>query len=312
MISWTVYLLFIIGLIAVIKGADWAVDSAVWLSKSFGIPEVIVGATIVSIGTTLPETMISALGAYRGSSDVVVGTFLGSILFNTGTILGIGCLIHPIKIRTKDSFLKIGSMIGVLILFGLLSVDGTIRGFDTFILLALLVCYLVMNIYVSNNNKNKNQKHTYDKKQLVHEIIQFVVGITAVVLGAKVLLDSGEQIAHAFGISEAIIATTMYAAGSSLPELVTSLTAAYKGHSGLMLGNVVGANTLNVILVAGVSSLISPLSIGSQILSAQIPTALLIMAVLFMPAFFNKKITRIQGLLAFLIYLIFIINFALA
>lgn len=312
MLSWTVYLLFIVGLIAVIKGADWAVDSAVWLSKSFGIPEVIIGATIVSIGTTSPETMISALGAYRGSSDIVVGTFLGSILFNTGTILGIGCLIHPIKVKAKDSLVKIATMIGVLILFGLLSIDGTISGFDTFVLLALLIGYIAMNIFVSNNNKSKNQEHTYEKKQLLYQIAQFVFGIIAVVLGARVLLDSGEQIAYALGISEAIIATTVYAAGSSLPELVTSLTAAYKGHSGIMLGNVIGANTLNVIMVAAISSLISPLSIGSQVLTTQIPTALLIMAVLVVPAFFTKKITRVQGVLAFLIYLIFIINFTLA
>ncbi len=308
--SWTIYLLFTLGLVAVIKGANWAVDSAVWLSKSFGIPEVIIGATVISLGTTTPETMISAFGAYNGSSDVAVGTFLGSILFNTGVILGLGCLIRPIVIKEKDSLFKIGTMMLVLIIFGILGIDGQIAGFDPFLLLALLTTYIIMNIRVSNNSKEQNEKQPFTTKELMTQTLKFVAGIFAVVVGARVLVNSGEQIAQAFGISEAIIATTLYAAGSSLPELVTALTAALKGHSGIMLGNVVGANILNVIFVAGISSLIHPLTIQTEIITLLIPIALLIMVVLLGPAFFTKKVTPIQGLLALLVYLAFIISFA--
>lgn len=311
MLTWTVWVLFIVGLIAVIKGADWVVDSAVWLSKSFGIPEVIVGATIVSIGTTLPETMISSLGALRGSSDVVIGTALGSIIFNTGMILGLGALIKPVLIKDKDSFFKICSMIGVLILFDLLAADGVVGGIDSVILIGLLMAYLGVNVWASSNSDNKNQKQTYTKQQLISKIVQFFIGVAAVIIGARVLLDSGEIIARAFGISEAIIAVTMYAIGSSFPELVTSLTAAVKGHNDLLLGNIVGANTLNIILVFGVSSIIHPLSVNLGNLYTQIAMALLLMVILVVPAFFTKKITRIQGVTAAVAYLVFIVTFVI-
>lgn len=310
LLSWTVYLLFAIGLVALIKGANWAIDAAVWISKALGIPEVIVGATIVSIGTTLPETMIGSFAAYQGSSEVVTGTVMGSILFNTAAILGLGCLITPINVKERDSFVKIGTMIGVIILFGLLSADGSIKGLDSFILIMLLLSYFGINIWATSNSSTKNDTPKYTKKQLLHQILVFIIGLSSVVIGARVLLNSGEQIARTFGISEALIALTMFAIGSSLPELVTSLTAAIKGYNKIMLGNILGANTLNVIMVACISSLIKPLTIDPDAIYLQISTALLIMAVLFIPAFVTKKINRLQGLIAFVIYLAFIVKFA--
>ncbi len=294
-------MLFAVGLISVIKGGDWLVEAAVWFAKIIGIPQIIVGATIVSIGTTLPETMIAIFAAIAGSGDIVIGTSLGSILCNTGLVLGLNNLVRATRITQVDTLFKVGSMVGALVLLGLLGIDGRISGFDTFILLLLLVAYVASNIWTSAN-AHHHEKQPYTSNQLLSNVIHFIIGLVLVIIGARLILDSGVIIARNLGVSDAVIATTLFAIGSSLPELVTSVTAVLKGHNGLSFGNILGANTLNVLMVVGVSSAISPIFITREVLLTQIPVALLLMGLLVVPSFFTKQITRAQGLAAFLVY----------
>lgn len=300
--------MFIVGLVAVVKGGDWLVEAAVWFSQALGISKVIIGATVVSLGTTLPEVMISSFAAYQGKGDIVIGTALGSIIFNSGIILGLSLLIKPIVVKERDSFYKVAIMIGAVILLGLFGSNGYIGRFESSILLSLLASYIGINIWATTNNNNGQTKLKFKPKELSKKIGQFLIGLIFIVVGAKILLDSGVAIARIFGLSEALIAVTLFAIGSSLPELVTSITAASKGHSDLLLGNILGANTLNVFCVVAVSGFIRPLSIDASILLSQIPVALIIIAVLVVPAFFTRKITRIQGIIASLLYIGFVIT----
>lgn len=305
----SILLIFIVSLIAVTKGADWLVEGAVGLAQIWGIPQIIVGATIVSLGTTLPETLISSFAAVQGKGDVVLGTSLGSILFNTAVILGLASVIRPPQVKDKDTFFKAGTMIGVLVLLGILASDRMISRFDSFVLALILLFYLGSNVWAGMNTSN-GEKNNHSRSDLWRNIRNFSLGTVLVVLGARYLLDSGVEIARILGVPEAIIAVTLFAIGSSLPELITATTAAIKGHTGLVLGNVFGANTLNIIFVIAISGLIRPFPVASSVITMDIPAALFMMAVLVLPAFFTKRITRVQGavtIIAYFTYIVFLV-----
>ncbi|NLJ73620.1 MAG: sodium:calcium antiporter [Firmicutes bacterium] len=304
-----IYLIFIVSLVAVTKGADWLVEGAVGLARIWGVPQIIVGATIVSLGTTLPETLISSFAAAQGKGSVVLGTSLGSILFNTAVILGLASVIRPPQVKDKDTFFKAGTMIGVLVLLGILASDHMISRFDSLVLAVILIFYLGSNIWAGINTPHGNENN-YSRSDLWRNVRDLVVGTILVVLGARYLLDSGVEIARILGVPEAIIAVTLFAVGSSLPEFITATTAAIKGHTGLVLGNIFGANTLNIIFVIAISGLIRPFAVEPSVLTMDIPAALFMMAVLVLPAFFTKRITRVQGavtVIAYFAYIIFLV-----
>ncbi|NLJ80230.1 MAG: calcium/sodium antiporter [Firmicutes bacterium] len=301
-----VYLIFILSLSAVTKGADWLVEGAVGLTKLWGISQIVVGATIVSLGTTLPENLISALAAAQGKGHIVVGTALGSILFNTAVILGLAAVIRPPQIRDKDTFLKAGTMVGVLVLFTVLALDLHIARWESALLALILFFYLGSNIWNSRRRSARGHKNNSKADFRLH-LFRVGLGSAFVVLGAHYLLDSGVEIARIFGVPEAIIAFTLFAVGSSLPEFVTAMAAAWKGHTDLILGNVLGANTLNIIFVITTAGLIRPFLVDPAVLRTDVPLSLLLIAVLLFPAIFTKKISRLQGLITLLAYFAYII-----
>ncbi|HHT67769.1 MAG TPA: calcium/sodium antiporter [Firmicutes bacterium] len=305
-----IYVIFLVSLVAVSKGADWLVDGAVGIARALRISQIVVGATIVSLGTTLPEALVSSFAAYQGRSEVIAGTALGSILFNTAVILGIAVLIKPPLLTSKEPFFKAGTMIAVPVLFALLSLDHHISRWDALLLVFILILFLVSNM-MKGMRESKEEAYTVVTKDLKKHVIQLVIGSAAVILGARFLLNSGVEIARALGVSEAIIALTLLAVGSSLPELITGITAARKGHTDLVLGNVMGANTLNIIFVIALAGLIQPFAVNPEVLRIEIPISLLMMGVLFVPALFAKRIGRWQGLitvLGYVVCLMFIIS----
>ena len=305
-----IYVIFLASLLAVTKGADWLVDGAVGITNVLGISQIVVGATVVSLGTTLPEALISAFAAYQGKGEIIAGTTLGSILFNTAVILGLAVLIKPPTLTSREPFYKAGTMIAVPILFALLSLDHHISRGDALLLAFVLLFFLISNM-MKGMEESLEQKETAGEKNLSRPVIRLIVGSAAVVLGAKFLLDSGVEIARVLGISEAIIALTLFAVGSSLPELITGITAARKGHIDLVLGNVMGANTLNIIFVMALAGLIQPFSVSPTVFQVDIPISLLMMGILFVPALFTRRIGRLQGVLTIIGYilcLIFIID----
>ncbi len=297
-----IYIIFLASLLAVIKGADWLIDGAIGFSTKMGISQVVVGATIVSLGTTLPEALIAGFAAYHGKGEIIVGTALGSILFNTAVILGLAVLIRPPKLDSRESFYKIGTMIAVPILFGLLSLDHHISRLDALLLITVLLVFLIANMRKGMAKTQKQAKP--QQRKLAQDAIHLLAGSAAIVLGARFLLDSGVQIARVLGVSEAIIALTLLAVGSSLPELITGITAARKGHIELILGNVMGANILNILFAMSVAGIIQPFAVNPSVLEVDVPLSLLMMGILFVPALFTQAISRVQGLLTIISYVL--------
>ncbi|KAB3533115.1 calcium/sodium antiporter [Alkaliphilus serpentinus] len=322
-------LLFILGLIIIIKGGDWFVESAVWLAKVTGIPSVLIGATIVSVATTLPELLVSTIATYQKFYDVAIGNVVGSLVCNIGLILGATALLSPIKISRKSFALKSGFMLSICIIVFMMSWDKMITGFEGSILLILFGIYIAMNI-LEFKGKNKGagdgmERIQYDKTHATKNIFMFVLGAVFITVGARLLVTNGVAIAKLIGIPEQVVSLTLIALGTSLPELITAITSVVKGHHGISVGNIIGANILNMVMVIGLSSKIAEeglvisyqnVMVGAtiynipQTLYLDLPVALGLMAILFIGGGLLGKINRWIGAILLSVYSIYIFTLA--
>lgn len=312
-------LLFILGLGLLIKGGDWFVDGATGVAHRFHIPELLIGATVVSIGTTLPEVMVSATSAVGGHGEIAYGNAIGSIICNTALIAAITVAVRPARIERSSLKLPVIFFFLAAIFY---SVIAYATGFFSYavgaILLAVFVVYMVLSVLQARRApqpaEGKEQKTVSDKNWgLAKEVGLLVLGAALIAVGARLLVDNGIQIAEKLGVPEAVIALTFVALGTSLPELVTAITSLVKGHGSLSLGNVIGANLFNLVLVSGVSTVLSPFAVpGSKLvlgvnssLLIDIPVMLLVMALLTVPALIRGKLSRWQGIVLLGIYAAF-------
>ena len=311
-------LMFIVGLIFLIKGGDWFVDGASAIAKKFHIPDILIGATVVSIGTTLPEVMVSATSALSGHGEMAYGNAIGSIICNTALIAAITIAVRPSKLDTSSFKLPV-----IIFFVSAALYAGIAYGFGEFTrlggvsLLAIFVVYMALSVRTALKSAPKVEKvdkvDESDNKELIKSLIMLVAGAAVIAFGADMLVDNGTVIAAALGVSESVIALTFVAIGTSLPELVTAVTALIKGHGALSLGNVIGANILNLVLVCGVSSTVSPFAVpnNTQIfginssLLIDIPVMIFVMAFLTLPALITKKLTRFQGIVLLAVYVAF-------
>ena len=303
-------LLFSLGLVLLIKGGDWFVDGATGIAERFHVPELIIGATVVSLGTTLPEVMVSATSALGGHGEIAYG--------NTSLIAAITIAVRPGPVDSRT--------LKMPVLFFFLSaaiycLNAYITGYFGrglgCVLLAICVFYIYMTIRqgLKSPCEAPKEENPDNNGSMVKDILLLVVGAALIAVGANLLVDNGTLIAQALGVPESVIALTFVALGTSLPELVTAITSLVKGHGALSLGNVIGANILNLVLVSGISVLLSPFPIpqSSTIgglnasLVLDIPLMLGVMAILTLPALFRKKLTRLQGILLLTIYAAFCI-----
>lgn len=322
---WLNVLLFLVGIGLLIKGGDWFVDGATALARRFKMPELLIGATIVSIGTTLPEVMVSAGAAISGHGEIAYGNAVGSIICNAALIAAITIVFRPGKVERKSLMLPVGFFFGTAAIY-LLSAYLN-RGFDRtmgFVLLAIFLAYMVLSLLL---NKKQNQQISepllqaeetaqeseHAEMSLLKTILLLVFGAAAIAIGADLLVDHGTVIAQAMGVPEAVIALTFVSLGTSLPELVTAITSLVKGHSSLSLGNIIGANLFNMVLVSGVSVAISPFGIPvSQTIAGQpsslildLPLMVLVMAIMTLPTLIRGKLSRVQGIFLLGIYACF-------
>lgn len=312
--------LFIIGLVFLIKGGDWFVDGATGLAKRFHISEILIGATIVSIGTTLPEVMVSATSAFSGHGEIAYGNAIGSIICNTALVAAITITFRPVEVQRSS--LKIP----VIIFFAAAAVYvvvaycfGEFTRITGMLFLVFFAVYIALSVHKAMNvPKAINDLHTDhadDSRGIVINTLMLVIGAGVIAFGADLLVDNGTIIAKSIGVPESVIALTFIAIGTSLPELVTAISSLAKGHSALSLGNVIGANILNLVLVSGVASIVSPFSIpnNAQIaginssLVVDIPVMLLVMTLLTFPAMIQEKLSRAQGVALLVIYIAFCI-----
>ena len=318
-------LLFALGLVLLIKGGDWFVDGATGIAHRFHVPELLIGATVVSIGTTLPEVMVSATSAVGGHGEIAYGNAIGSIICNTALIAAITVAVRPGPVDTKA--LKMP----VLFFFGSAAIyvaNAYVTGYFSraigVVLLAIFVIYMVVTVRQGFKNPTPPEESTEEaggkEKSLWMDVLLLVVGAALIAVGANLLVDNGTLIAQALGVPESVIALTFVALGTSLPELVTAITSLAKGHGALSLGNVIGANIFNLVLVSGVSTVLAPFSIPQSSTIAgmnaslvlEIPVMLVVMALLTVPALLRKKLSRAQGIALLAIYAAFcVVQFTL-
>ena len=249
--------LLVVGFAMLVKGADWFVDGAAGIAVKFGIPQLVVGLTIVAMGTSAPEAAVSITGAMNGAADIAVGNVLGSNILNILIILGLTGFITNVAIQKSTLMIEMPFMLVITVIFGFLGLnDGNVGFFDGVILWVLFLVYLGYLFVLAK--KGAQEEEEPEERPVWKLILLAIIGVVIVVWGADITVDAATKIAVALGMSERFIGLTIVALGTSLPELVTSVTAARKGNSDIAIGNIVGSNIFNILFVIGTSSLIIP------------------------------------------------------
>ena len=312
-------LLFAVGLVLLIKGGDWFVDGATGIARRFHLPDIVVGATVVSIGTTLPEVMVSTTGALAGSGAMAYGNAIGSIICNTALIAAISITCNPGPVNVKSMktpaiFFFLSAAIYCLAAYGL----GTFPRWLGFVMLTIFVIYMVLTVRNGLRNPDADAEEEEEEskpRQLWQELVLLVVGAAVIAVGANLLVEHGQIIALGLGVPETVVALLFVALGTSLPELVTTITSLKKGRASLGVGNVIGANVFNLVLVSGVAVSLAPfdvpventlLNTGLNLsLVFDIPVMLVVMSLMIFPALAKKKLGRWQGIALLGIYAAF-------
>lgn len=301
-------ILFAVGLILICLGGDRLVDAAVAIAKKLRIPQIVVGATIVSLGTTLPEILVSTTAAFDGSAAIAAGNAFGSIICNTALIAGLTQTIRPAK-QVEFSSLSWRNAFFFIVLIGL-NVWGYAIGAFTrpvgIILLLLFVVYAYLNVIRASSEGGGKQENSKEEEiSIPAQLLKLVVCAAFLFVGANLLVDNGILIAEAAGVPERVIAVTFIALGTSLPELMTSVMSLIKGYGNVGLGNIIGANLLNLLLVIGIPSAIAGIPLERGTVAIDMPLACLVMAVLIVPILIRKKSSRLQGVMLLGIYALY-------
>lgn len=304
-------LLFILGLILICLGGDRLVDAAVAIAKKLGIPQIVVGATIVSLGTTLPEILVSTTAAFDGSAAIAAGNAFGSIICNTALIAGLTQTIRPSK-KIEAAAIRWRGIFFFAVLISMNLYAYLTQKFNRpagIVLLLLFAVYAYLNIKRAGAEGEENEEEDGKKESgpIWKHLLILVVCAVLLYFGANLLVDNGILIAEALGVPERVIAVTFIALGTSLPELVTSLVSIIKGYGNVGLGNVVGANILNMLLVIGIPSAIAGIPLERSTILVDMPLGLLVMAVLLIPILIRKKSSRVQGVALLAIYTVYCI-----
>lgn len=308
---------FCIGLILLIKGGDWFVDGATGIAEHFHVPDLLIGATVVSIGTTLPEVMVSVSSAMSGHGDLAYGNALGSIICNASLILAVTLISSPGTVDKKSLkrpvlFFFIAAVYYIIKSY----TTGRFTRLDGILLLCMFVIYILLSIRDAMSTPAETVEHKEASETPVFKnLILLVIGAILIAFGANLLVDNGTIIASMLGVPESVIALTFVALGTSLPELITAVTSMMKGHGALSLGNVIGANLFNLVLVSGASIAVAPFSIPvtktiagiNASLILDIPVMTVIMLLVCVPAMVKGRLSRGLGILLLCIYAAFCI-----
>lgn len=297
-------LLLALGFVMLVKGADWFVDGASNIAAKFKIPQLVIGLTIVAMGTSAPEAAVSITAALQGSADITIGNILGSNILNVLIILGLSAVIVPIVIAKSTIKIETPFLIGVTVVLLLLGLDGTISLVDGLILIALFIMYLLYLLRMAKNNPEEIEETKPLK--LWQAIAATIIGLVLIVLGSDFSVDAATEIARMLGLSERFIGLTIVALGTSLPELFTSVTAARKGNADIAIGNIVGSNVFNILFVVGLSSLVTPVPFASNFI---VDTIVATVAVVFLllATIQKRKLVRWHGIVMLLGYVAYFI-----
>lgn len=303
--------LLVLGFVMLIKGADWFVEGASKLADRFGIPQLVIGLTIVAMGTSLPEAAVSIAAALQGSAEITIGNVLGSNIMNVLVILGLTSVIRTIPVQKSTVYYEIPFVIIVTaVLAGLGLWDHQVSRLEGGILWGFFLLYMLYLLYMAKKGAPMEEIPKGDKDEpLIKLLLLIVVGAVIIVWGSDITVDAATRIATFFGMSERFIGLTIVAFGTSLPELVTSVTAALKGKSDIAVGNIVGSNIFNILFVVGSAALITPVAYTAGFVVDSV-VAIACMVLLLLCVFRGKKLSRLGGsimLVAYVAYFVYLI-----
>ena len=301
--------IFIVGLFLTIKGGDWFVDSASWFAEATGIPKFVVGATIVSFATTLPEMLVSVRAAMNGSAQLAIGNAVGSVTANTTLLMGVSLVAMAGVINRKEFSLKGSLLIAAIVGLTVLSLSEALPVWSAYVLWAIFIVFMISNLIEGKKGAAADKSETLEKKEIPTKVIFFILGITSIVLGAEFLVSSGKTIATGIGISETIIGFTVIALGTSLPELVTTLTAIRKKENSLSVGNIIGANIIDTTLILPLCAVINgqALPVDRINLVFDFPVCIAACAVVVVPTIIQGRFKKWQGYALLAIYAVYML-----
>ncbi len=324
--TFLVCLLFILGVILIVKGGDWFVDGAVWVAEVTKIPKFIIGATIVSLATTLPEIIVSTMAAIEGHQILIsgvgdfiaasqgkvgmaIGNGIGSVICNTAMILAISIVFIPVGVNRKDFAPKALLLVAAVVTLFLFSLKGSLSIIGAIALLVVFGLYIFENVRsakadISVAAAEDDNRPEVNKKSITINVLKVVFGAAGIVIGSRLLVNSGSKIAASIGVSEAVIGVTIIAIGTSLPELVTAIVSVAKKQSSMSVGNVIGANVIDTTLILAVCAFVygGSLPVSAANIYLDFPVAILVSLIAVIPTVITKKFSRWQGIVMLVIY----------
>lgn len=293
-IMWAQVLLLIFGIVVVLKSADWLTNGAVGLATKLGISQIVIGLTIVAIGTSMPEFFVSIVSAIKGTPDLAVGNIVGSNIFNVLLIVGVAATVAPIAIQRATVRRDIPIAIVASIMLTFMMLDDNISRTDALILFAAFIAFIWITLRNSKNDANEKDASTEKVIPTWKSVLFIIFGLVGLVLGSNIFVDNASSLAHGWGISDAVIGLTIVAGGTSLPELATSAVAARKGDSGIAIGNVLGSNVFNILMILGLTGIISPMHI-QNITYINMAVMVISMALFWLFSFTKLRVERWEG-----------------
>jgi len=301
--------LLILGFVLLVKGADWFVEGAAGVANKLGVPQLVIGLTIVAMGTSLPEAAVSLSSALKGSAEIAVGNVLGSNIMNILLILGITSIISPLAIKASTIKYELPFVTVISVIFSFIELrDGVISLLDGIILWVLFLVYLGYLLYMTKKGEDMLEEVEVDKNDKMWKLILFIlIGAGLIVLGSDLAVNSASEIAYIFGMSKRWVGLTIVAFGTSLPELATCVTAALKKNADLAIGNIVGSNIFNILFVIGTSALITPVAYQADFLTDSIIAIAVSVLLWILVINKDKKLKRWGGIIMLVCYIAYFI-----
>ena len=307
-----ILVLLVVGIVLIVKGGDFFVDAASWIAEVSGIPKVIIGATIVSLATTLPELLVSLLAAAQGKVDMAIGNAVGSVTANLGLIMAIGLICIPAIVKRKEYALKSVFMLAGCALVVICGRNGEVKTYIAVVMLAICALFFVENIInakkaVKAGEETRPPKPT--SKTTAVNVLKLIGGAAGIIIGANLLVNNGSELARLLGVSERIISVTIVAVGTSLPELVTTITAVAKKQSALSVGNIIGANIIDLTLIMPLCSVVSGknLPVSASVAALDLPISLIVGAIALIPMLIASRFRRWQGFALLGVYAVYLV-----
>lgn len=297
-------ILLVLGMILLIKGADFFVEGAASIAKSLKIPSLIIGLTLVSIGTSAPEFSVSLTSSIQGLNDMSFGNIIGSNIFNTLVVIGVSAIIIPLSLSKSIKYYDIPALVGIyllLLLFAFVTSPNILEIWESIIIFSLTFIYTGFLILRSRKDIKKEEIDEQPKRKWYLNVIMAIVGLAGIIFGGDLVVDNASTFAKALGMSEMLVGLTIVAVGTSLPELVTSIVAARKGENDIAIGNAIGSCIFNVILILGLCSTIAPATVDNYAIF-DVLVMLISVILLFIFGFKNNKISRWQGIIMVILY----------